>query len=62
MLLNVQLSVNLVILALILTSMSESARRSRVPVWSELAIACKIKLVLGGKVFAVPILICSELK
>ena len=30
-----QLSVNLVILALILTSMSESARRSRVPVWSE---------------------------
>ena len=30
-----QLSGNLVILALILTSMSESARCSRVPVWSE---------------------------
>ena len=30
-----QLSVNLIILALSFTSMSESARRSRVPVWSE---------------------------
>ena len=52
-----EVSYRYIIIAFILTSRSESTRLSRVPVWSELANACKMNLVLGGKV---PNRICSE--
>ena len=45
---------NLIVLALSLASMSESARRSRVPVWSEDGHRLQNQASIRGKVFAVP--------